>query len=125
LVNEDLIGFIGGAIVACSFLPQIVRVIKLKTANEISPLFTSLMLIGCLIWTVYGFSLRLLPMMVLSVINTTQVALLVILRYMYSRAQTKKVIDDQIAGDITYTTVLKANEQWLEETQPKVDKILN
>jgi MtN3 and saliva related transmembrane protein len=125
LVNEDLIGFIGGAIVACSFFPQIVRVIKLKTANEISPIFTSLMLIGCLIWTVYGFSLKLLPMMVLSVINTTQVALLVVLRYIYGRAQPRKAISDQIASDITYTTTLEANQQWLEEARPKTDKILN
>ena len=125
MVSEDLIGFIGGAIVACSFFPQILRVIKLKRAYEISPLFTSLMLVGCIVWTVYGFSLKLMPMMVLSVINTTQVAFLMVLRYMYGRTQPKKVISDQIASDITYTTVLEANQQWLEETQQKVDKILN
>jgi len=125
LVHEDLIGFIGGAIVACSFFPQIVRVIKLKRAHEISPLFTSLMLVGCIIWTVYGFSLKLLPTMVFSMINTTQVALLVVLRYMYSRTQPKKVISDQITGDVNYTTILEANKQRLEETQPKIDKILN
>ena len=125
MVHEDLIGFIGGAIVACSFLPQIVRVIKLKRAHEISPLFTSLMLVGCIIWTVYGFSLKLLPTMVFSMINTTQVALLVVLRYMYSRTQPKKVISDQITSDVNYTTILEANKQRLEETQPKIDKILN
>ncbi len=125
MAYQDIIGFIGGAIVACSFLPQIARVIKLKRAHEISPLFTSLMLIGCIIWTVYGFSLKLMPMMVLSVINTTQVALLVILRYMYSRAQPRKAISEQIAGDVTYTTVLGAEQPWPEEVQPKTDKILN
>jgi MtN3 and saliva related transmembrane protein len=100
LVSEDLIGFIGGAIVACSFLPQIVRVIKLRRACEISPFFTFLMLVGCIVWTVYGFSIKLLPTMVFSVINTAQVALLMVLRYMYGRAQPKKVISDQIASDI-------------------------
>lgn|GEM_PF-695795 len=125
MVSEDLIGFIGGTIVACSFLPQIVRVIKLKRAYEISPLFTSLMLIGCIIWTVYGFSLKLLPTIIFSVINTTQVALLMVLRYMYGKTQPKNVISDQITSDITYTTALEANHQWLEETQQKIDKILN
>ncbi len=99
--SEDFIGFIGGAIVACSFFPQIFRVIKLKRAYEISPFFTSLMLIGCILWAVYGFSLNLLPMMVLSVVNTTQVAVLMVLRYLYGRTQPKQSISDQITHDIT------------------------
>jgi hypothetical protein len=102
-----------------------VRVIKLKRAYEISPFFTFLMLVGCIIWTVYGFSIKLLPTMVFSLINTTQIALLMVLRYVYGRTQPKKVISSQIASDITYTTALEANQQWLEETQQKVDKILN
>jgi len=101
LGSEDFIGFIGGAIVACSFFPQIFRVIKLKRAYEISPFFTSLMLIGCILWAVYGFSLNLLPMMVLSVVNTTQVAVLMVLRYLYGRTQPKQSISDQITHDIT------------------------
>lgn len=114
MVSEDLIGYLGGAIVACSFFPQILRVIKLKRANEISSFFTFLMLIGCVLWTVYGFSLKLLPMMVLSVINTTQVALLMVLKYMYSRTQPKKVISDQIVNEIAYTAVLETNQQVLQ-----------
>jgi MtN3 and saliva related transmembrane protein len=125
LVSGDLIGFIGGAIVACSFLPQIARVIKLKKAYEISPLFTSLMLIGCILWVVYGFSLKLLPTMVFSLINTVQVALLMALRYMYCRAQPKKITSDQIVSDIHYATTLEVNQQSLEEMQQKIDKILN
>ena len=125
MVSEDLIGFIGGAIVACSFLPQIVRVIKLRRAYEISPLFTLLMLVGCIVWAVYGFSLKLLPTMVFSVINTTQVAILLVLRYMYSRAQPKKIISDQLASDIHHAIALEANQQRLGEQQPEIDKILN
>jgi MtN3 and saliva related transmembrane protein len=125
LVSEDLIGFIGGTIVACSFLPQIVRVIKLKRAYEISPFFTFLMLVGCIIWTVYGFSIKMLPTMIFSLINTMQVALLMFLRYMYGRAQPKKVISSQITSDIAYTAPLEADHQWLEETEQKIDKILN
>ena len=125
MVHEDLIGFIGGAIVACSFLPQIVRVIKLKRAYEISPLFTSLMLVGCIIWTVYGFSVKLLPTMVFSTINTTQVALLMVLRYTYGRTPPEKAISNQVIGDVTYNTIQNADQQWLEETQPKIAKILN
>jgi len=125
LVSENLIGFIGGTIVACSFFPQIVRVIKLKRAYEISPVFTFLMLVGCIIWTVYGFSIKLLPAMVFSLINTTQVAVLIFLRYMYGRAQPKKAITDPLSDDIPCTTSLEANHQWLEETQQNIDKILN
>ena len=63
--------------------------------------------------------------MVLSVINTTQVALLVVLRYVYSRTQPGKVISKQVDIDLTYPTILKSDKQWLEDTQPNTDKVLN
>lgn len=40
LLAESL-GFVAGALVTCSLIPQLVRVFKLRSAHEISLLFTA------------------------------------------------------------------------------------
>ena len=58
----DVIGLVAGALVTLSLIPQILRVFKLKSAREISLLFTTLMLAGILLWLVYGVYLRSVPL---------------------------------------------------------------
>jgi len=43
------------------FLPQVIRVYKLKSAHEISLMFTILLLTGLIFWVVYGVYFRLPP----------------------------------------------------------------
>ena len=57
----ELLGFIAGAFVTCSLIPQLIRVFRLKSARELSMLFTSLLLIGISLWLLYGIFLRLIP----------------------------------------------------------------
>lgn len=51
---NDLIGFIGGGLVSAGFIPQVIRVLKLKSAREISFPFTILLILGTICWLVYG-----------------------------------------------------------------------
>ena len=57
----ELLGFIAGAMLTASLIPQIIRVFKLKSSHEISLLFTTLMLVGILTWLAYGIYFRLAP----------------------------------------------------------------
>ncbi|MBM4401420.1 MAG: hypothetical protein FJ045_05670, partial [Crenarchaeota archaeon] len=43
MLSPEALGFIGGALSTGSLIPQLIRVIKLKSAREISLLFTSLL----------------------------------------------------------------------------------
>jgi MtN3 and saliva related transmembrane protein len=125
LVSADVIGYIGGALVAVSFLPQLVRIIKLRAANEISIYFTSTMFGGCLIWTAYGFYMQQLPMMIFSVINTSQVGLLMTLKYIYARNPKKRIIDNQLARDTETVVTLEDTQKLVEETKKPVELVLN
>jgi MtN3 and saliva related transmembrane protein len=57
----DVLGLVAGAITTGSFLPQVIRVYKLKSAREISLFFTILFVIGGLLWLSYGIYLRSFP----------------------------------------------------------------
>ena len=58
------LGFIAGAFVALSIIPQLVRVFQLKSAREISILFTSFLLVGMLFWLAYGIIFQLPPVII-------------------------------------------------------------
>ena len=81
----DYLGIIAGLLVTCSLVPQLLRVFRLKSAHEISILFTTLLLIGMLLWLVYGVDLGLIPVILWNAIGGTLVAILLYAKLRYGR----------------------------------------
>jgi len=81
----EWLGFVAGALVTCSLVPQLIRVIKLKSAREISLLFTTLLLLGIITWLAYGISLRLPPVIIWNAIGTALVTVLLYAKLKYGR----------------------------------------
>ena len=82
---DDSLGFIAGALVTCSLVPQLIRVFKLKSAREISTLFTSLLLSGIITWLVYGIYLGLVPVILWNATGAVLVAALLYAKLKYGR----------------------------------------
>lgn len=56
---QEILGFIGGALITVGLIPQVWRLYKLKSAQEISLTFTWLFLLGAACWLSYGVVLSL------------------------------------------------------------------
>jgi MtN3 and saliva related transmembrane protein len=121
----DAFGYVGGGLVALSFFPQLFRVIKLKTANEISIVFAFTMFAGCLIWTAYAFYMQQLPMMICSIVNTSQTGLLMSLKYIYSRHPARIIIGSQLTKEADTVVSLGDSQQLVEEDKKQVEMNLN
>jgi MtN3 and saliva related transmembrane protein len=74
----EWLGLIAGAIMTIGFLPQVIRVFKLKSAYEISLPFTISFLIGIGCWLAYGIFLRLTPIILW---NSITIVLGIVLLY--------------------------------------------
>jgi MtN3 and saliva related transmembrane protein len=61
MLYAELFGFLGGALTSFGYIPQLVRILKLKSAREISLPFTLSFLAGALCWLTYGILLGLVP----------------------------------------------------------------
>ncbi len=85
MLSAESLGFVAGALVTCSLIPQLVRVFKLRSAHEISMLFTTLLLAGIIIWLAYGILLRLTPVILWNAAATILVALLLFAKLKYGR----------------------------------------
>jgi MtN3 and saliva related transmembrane protein len=66
----DILGLVAGAITTGSFLPQVLRVYRLKSAHEISLFFTILFLAGDLTWLGYGVYIRSFPIMLWNILGS-------------------------------------------------------
>jgi len=85
---EQSLGLLAGALVTCSMIPQLVRVFQLKSAREISELFTILLLVGLvgmICWLAYGICLRLTPVILWNAIGAVLVALLLYAKLKYGK----------------------------------------
>lgn len=81
----EYVGYLGGLLVTFALVPQIMRVYKLKSAREISIIFNSSMLLGLILWLVYGIILGLVPIIVWNIIGSILSALLLFAKLKYGR----------------------------------------
>jgi len=85
LLLGEWLGFVAGAFVTCSLIPQLIRVFKLRSAHEISLLFTTLLLLGIIIWLAYGISFGLAPVIIWNATGAVLVATLLYAKLKYGR----------------------------------------
>jgi MtN3 and saliva related transmembrane protein len=85
LLSAEWFGLIAGAIITIGFLPQVIRVFKLKSAHEISLTFTISFLIGIGCWLAYGISFRLTPVILWNSISIIFALALIYAKLKYGR----------------------------------------
>ncbi len=85
MVITEPLGLIAGALATCSVIPQVVRIYRLKSAREISIVFSTMLLIGLILWMVYGMILKLPPVIIWNSIGVGVVASLVYAKFKYGR----------------------------------------
>ena len=79
----EYFGYLAGALTTVCYIPQVIRVFRLKSTREISLLFTILLLIGVAIWLVYGILLSLVPMILWNSVGGVVVATLLYAKLKY------------------------------------------
>lgn len=85
---SEYIGLLAGFFVTCSFVPQLIRVFRLKSAHEISLLFNSLLVLGMACWLTYGFINALLPIILWNIIGGALVLTLLYAKLKYGMKKT-------------------------------------
>jgi len=85
LLSPESLGFVAGALITLGFIPQLIRVFKLKSAREISLLFNSSLLAGIILWLTYGIFLSLFPVILWNGIAAVLVAILLYAKLKYGR----------------------------------------
>lgn len=78
----DIIGVIGGILVIICLLPQLITIIKNKSAKDVSLLMYIILFIGQILWAVYGILKNDLQIMITNIISGS-ITMIIILCTIY------------------------------------------
>lgn len=83
----DLLGLAAGSLTTLSFIPQVFRIWRTKSASDISYAMFLLFSTGVLLWLIYGLVLNAMPVVIANA--TTLVLALIVLALKFYYQQTK------------------------------------
>jgi len=69
--------------------PQVFRIFRRKSAKDISILTYSTLLIGAIVWVLYGFEIKNFPMIIANAFGTITLSLVVVGWLLYGRERKK------------------------------------
>lgn len=83
-----VLGLLAGALTTLSFLPQVVRTIRTRSARDLSWMWLGMMAAGISAWCVYGLLRTDLPIIIANIITLTLVGTLAALKARHGRTVT-------------------------------------
>jgi MtN3 and saliva related transmembrane protein len=93
-MQQNSIDFIGYSAAVCttlSFLPQLIRVLKLRSARDISLGMFLIFSVGTVLWMVYGLFLHSKPVVVANAVTLLLAVSILILKLHYDRNAVKEI----------------------------------
>lgn len=78
-----LIGLLAAALTTLSFVPQVVKTWKMKETRDISLSMFLILGIGIILWTVYGFMIQDLPVILANCVSFIFIAIIIFLKVRY------------------------------------------
>ena len=81
----NLIGYVAATLTTISFLPQLIRVVKLRSARDISLGMFLIFSAGTLFWFIYGLLSHSLPVLIANAITLALSVSILILKLRFDR----------------------------------------
>ena len=82
---HDALGLVAGALTTIAFVPQVGRIVRTRSAYDISWGMFSILAVGSALWLWYGIRLESLPLIATNVITLTLQFTIFMLKWRYGR----------------------------------------
>jgi|TARA_B110000908_G_C10221721_1_gene435722 MtN3 and saliva related transmembrane protein len=81
--NIEIIGLIAGAFTTASFVPQVIKTWKAKSADNLSLSMYLVMLTGVILWLIYGIYLESISMILANTVTAILVCAILFFKFRY------------------------------------------
>ena len=81
-MNVDIFGYFAAILTTSAFLPQLIKTIKTKKADDVSLITLIMFIVGVLSWIIYGYKISSLPILIANLI-TLVLNLLILISKIY------------------------------------------
>ena len=82
---QDLLGLVAGTLTTIAFIPQIVRIVKTRSARDISWWMFGMFCVGIALWLWYGIRLGALPLIVANGVTLAFAVTILFLKWRFGR----------------------------------------
>jgi MtN3 and saliva related transmembrane protein len=82
-MEADVLGYLAGALTTIAFVPQVVRIVRTRSARDISWGMFAILGIGVALWLWYGIRLASLPLIVANGVTLALVLTICVLKLRY------------------------------------------
>jgi MtN3 and saliva related transmembrane protein len=76
----EILGLVAAIFTTGAFVPQVYKTWKEKSTKDISLTMYTVLLLGALMWSVYGFSLQSLPIIIANLATAVLLLIMIILK---------------------------------------------
>ena len=83
----QIIGISAGILTATSLIPQLVKIIKEKKADDVSPMMLIILMAGLGLWATYGIMKEDWPIIITNSFSFLLNTVVLVFRYKYSKDQ--------------------------------------
>jgi MtN3 and saliva related transmembrane protein len=84
----EMMGHLGSVLSSITFIPQVYKTWKSRSAGDLSLLMMSIVFISTIVWLIYGFGLKLLPVIIANSIICVLSLLLIIFKLTFKKKPT-------------------------------------
>jgi MtN3 and saliva related transmembrane protein len=87
--TTTILGLAAATLTTGAFAPQLVRVLRTRSTDDLSLLMLATFNSGVVLWLVYGLRVHAMPIIVANVVTLAQSATLLLLKVRYDRASAR------------------------------------
>ncbi len=85
IFNVELYGYFAAILTTLAFLPQLIKTLKTKKAEDVSLITLIMFLTGVLSWIIYGYNISSTPILVANIITFILNLLILIFKINFSK----------------------------------------
>ena len=84
-MNVDIFGYLAAILTTAAFLPQLIKTLKTKKADDVSLTTLIMFIIGVLSWVIYGYKISSIPILFANLITLFLNLMILILKIYFSK----------------------------------------
>jgi len=84
-MNAEIFGFFAAILTTAAFLPQLIKTLKTKKADDVSLITLIMFIIGVISWIIYGYKISSIPILIANLITLILNLLILISKLYFSK----------------------------------------
>ena len=89
-MNVEIFGYIAAILTTAAFLPQLIKTLKTKKADDVSLITLIMFIVGVLCWIIYGYKISSIPILLANLITLLLNLLILISKIYFSKIASKR-----------------------------------